>query len=149
MYDPLSFLASFLPSFLHSFLPCFLPSFLPCFLPSFLPWFLPALVTIAENACIFVQARAVDSETKQHRLLETLKLAVRWMSHDTLGKPPIFFSEKTDVYAFGVFIWEIATYVCLSGCMDVFITSFFLSDLASQYLLRFDYAPLHSGLIGW
>lgn len=64
------------------------------------------IVKIADFGC----ARRLDPETGKHRLLETLRLAVRWMGPDTLGKPPLYFSEKTDVYAFGVFLWELASY---------------------------------------
>ena len=37
-------------------------------------------------------------------------MAVRWMAPETLGKHPILFSEKTDVYAFGIFMWELPSY---------------------------------------
>ncbi len=36
-----------------------------------------------------------------------LRLAVRWMAPETAGPGPLHFSEATDVYAFGVFVWEV------------------------------------------
>lgn len=61
------------------------------------------LVKIAD----FGIAHKVDPETKTFRLRGHLRLAVRWMAPETLGGTPILFSEKTDVYAFAVFMWEI------------------------------------------
>lgn len=54
--------------------------------------------------------RPVDPETGKFRLQGQLRMAVRWMAPETLGKHPILFSEKTDVYSFGVFLWEIPSY---------------------------------------
>jgi len=54
--------------------------------------------------------RAVDPETNKFRLSGQLRMAVRWMAPETLGKHPILFSEKTDVYAFGVTMWELPSY---------------------------------------
>jgi hypothetical protein len=54
--------------------------------------------------------RAVDPETNKFRLSGQLRMAVRWMAPETLGKHPILFSEKTDVYAFGVMMWELPSY---------------------------------------
>ena len=61
------------------------------------------LVKIAD----FGIAHKVDPETKKFRLRGFLRLAVRWMAPETLGGSPIYFSERTDVYAFCVFMWEI------------------------------------------
>ena len=54
--------------------------------------------------------RAVDADTGKFRLQGQLRMAVRWMAPETLGKHPILFSEKTDVYSFGVFMWEVPSY---------------------------------------
>jgi len=54
--------------------------------------------------------RPVDKETGKFRLSGQLRMAVRWMAPETLGKHPILFSEKTDVYSYGVFLWEIPSY---------------------------------------
>eukprot|EP00041_Stephanoeca_diplocostata_P030812 m.941208 g.941208 ORF g.941208 m.941208 type:complete len:683 (+) comp23832_c0_seq7:176-2224(+) len=54
--------------------------------------------------------RPVDPDTGKFRLTGQLRMAVRWMPPETLGKHPILFSEKTDVYSFGVFLWELPSY---------------------------------------
>ena len=54
--------------------------------------------------------RPVDPETGKFRLSGQLRMAVRWMAPETLGKHPILFSEKTDVYSFGVLMWELPSY---------------------------------------
>lgn len=38
------------------------------------------------------QTRRVDPTTKKLHLKEQLKLAVRWLPPETLGKPPLYFS---------------------------------------------------------
>ncbi|EDQ85288.1 uncharacterized protein MONBRDRAFT_34315 [Monosiga brevicollis MX1] len=52
-------------------------------------------------------AHKVDPQTQKFRLTGHLRLAVRWMAPETLGGKRIYFSEKTDVYSFGVFMWEV------------------------------------------
>eukprot|EP00039_Didymoeca_costata_P023759 m.8143 g.8143 ORF g.8143 m.8143 type:complete len:664 (+) comp3845_c0_seq1:158-2149(+) len=54
--------------------------------------------------------RPVDPETGKFRLSGQLRMAVRWMAPETLGKHPILFSEKTDVYSFGILLWELPSY---------------------------------------
>eukprot|EP00730_Choanoeca_flexa_P002806 TRINITY_DN11181_c0_g1_i4.p1 TRINITY_DN11181_c0_g1~~TRINITY_DN11181_c0_g1_i4.p1 ORF type:complete len:758 (+),score=224.97 TRINITY_DN11181_c0_g1_i4:94-2367(+) len=61
------------------------------------------LVKIAD----FGICHAVDPETKKFRLKGHLRLAVRWMAPETLGGKRIYFSERTDVYSFAVFMWEV------------------------------------------
>eukprot|EP00043_Microstomoeca_roanoka_P028140 m.16998 g.16998 ORF g.16998 m.16998 type:complete len:759 (+) comp8201_c0_seq2:140-2416(+) len=58
----------------------------------------------------FGVAHHVDPQTKQYRLQGALKLPVRWMAPETLSSTRIYFSEKTDVYSFAVFMWEVFTY---------------------------------------
>eukprot|EP00042_Codosiga_hollandica_P052135 m.656361 g.656361 ORF g.656361 m.656361 type:complete len:704 (+) comp58429_c0_seq2:344-2455(+) len=74
-----------------------------------------SVVKIADFGC----ARSIDPTVGGHLLNESLRLAVRWMAPETLSKTPILFSEKTDVYAYGVVLWEIATYGVLPfGALD-------------------------------
>merc|ERR1712232_1233358 len=54
--------------------------------------------------------RPVDPETGKFRLSGQLRMAVRWMAPETLGKHPILFFEKTDIYSFGVLLWELPSY---------------------------------------
>ena len=54
--------------------------------------------------------RPVDPDTGKFRLSGQLRMAVRWMAPETLGKHPILFSEKTDVYSYGVLMWELPSY---------------------------------------
>ena len=56
-------------------------------------------------------AHKVDPQTQKFRLTGHLRLAVRWMAPETLGGKRIYFSEKTDVYSFGVFMWEVSVFV--------------------------------------
>eukprot|EP00051_Salpingoeca_urceolata_P010320 m.125929 g.125929 ORF g.125929 m.125929 type:complete len:644 (+) comp16665_c0_seq1:154-2085(+) len=52
----------------------------------------------------------MDEETKRFRLTKHLRLAVRWMAPETLGGKRIYFSEYTDVYSYGVTLWELYSY---------------------------------------
>lgn len=44
--------------------------------------------------CIVPQTRPVDPETGKFRLQGQLRMAVRWMAPETLGKHPILFSGE-------------------------------------------------------
>eukprot|EP00055_Hartaetosiga_balthica_P010725 m.46745 g.46745 ORF g.46745 m.46745 type:complete len:732 (-) comp7286_c0_seq4:379-2574(-) len=59
----------------------------------------------------FGTTSALDPETRKFRLNnKVMKLAVRWMAPETLKGSPILFWEKTDIYSFAVFMWEVFTY---------------------------------------
>ena len=51
----------------------------------------------------------MDPETGKFRLKTNARLNVRWMSPDALKT--WVFSEETDLYAFGIVMWEVITYV--------------------------------------
>eukprot|EP00053_Salpingoeca_punica_P015438 m.142385 g.142385 ORF g.142385 m.142385 type:complete len:679 (+) comp16710_c0_seq1:333-2369(+) len=61
------------------------------------------LVKISDFGC----TNKLDPETKTFRLRGFLKLAVRWMAPETLTGKAVFFSEKTDVWAFAILAWEV------------------------------------------
>eukprot|EP01147_Barroeca_monosierra_P003501 gene3501-6127_t len=58
----------------------------------------------------FGKAHRVDPMSGKFHLRGIMQLCVRWMAPETLEGRPIYFSESTDVYSFGVFMWEIYTY---------------------------------------
>lgn len=41
---------------------------------------------------------------------KTMQMSIRWLAHEIMGPPPKCAGEKTDVWAFGVTVWEIFTY---------------------------------------
>lgn len=53
------------------------------------------------------QTRKLDSGKDEYALAKSLKLPVRWMAVESLTRK--IFSQKTDVWSFGVLLWEIMT----------------------------------------
>ncbi|EGD76610.1 TK/HMTK protein kinase [Salpingoeca rosetta] len=58
----------------------------------------------------FGLAKPYDAGKPYFRLRRTLKLSIRWIAVEALQPPPKRLSEFSDVWAFGVTMWEIATY---------------------------------------
>ncbi len=54
-----------------------------------------------------VQAQPLDPRTKTFVMDRPLRLAVRWMAPESAGAGPLTFGESTDMYSFGVLVWEI------------------------------------------
>lgn len=54
--------------------------------------------------------KKMDPETKNFSLRGFLRLAVRWLAPECLSGKPILFSESSDMWAFGVFMWEVYKY---------------------------------------
>lgn len=50
-------------------------------------------------------SRALLSREDKHRLARTLKLPIAWMALESLESK--YFTSKTDVWSFGITIWEI------------------------------------------
>lgn len=61
----------------------------------------------------FGTSHQVDVKTKEFLLLSRMRLPVRWMAPETLRGNQISFSEKTDVWSFGVTCWEIFSYAAI------------------------------------
>ncbi|EGD82461.1 TK/HMTK protein kinase [Salpingoeca rosetta] len=58
----------------------------------------------------FGVAQRVDPSNGKYRLRAPMRLPVRWMAPETLKGKPIYFSERTDIYSFAIFMWEVFTY---------------------------------------
>eukprot|EP00051_Salpingoeca_urceolata_P007962 m.102222 g.102222 ORF g.102222 m.102222 type:complete len:947 (+) comp15499_c0_seq3:291-3131(+) len=71
-------------------------------------------IMVAESSVLkigdFGLTQEISTETGVYTLRDRLKLSIRWMAPETLTGGSKLFSEKTDVYAFGVTTWEIFSY---------------------------------------
>ena len=59
----------------------------------------------------FGLTRVIPAGKKYYRLMHTLKLPIKWMALESIVDK--IFSPKTDVWAFGITIWEILAYAAI------------------------------------
>eukprot|EP00040_Diaphanoeca_grandis_P035098 m.219698 g.219698 ORF g.219698 m.219698 type:complete len:709 (+) comp33302_c0_seq1:191-2317(+) len=57
----------------------------------------------------FGLAHPYDDGKKYYVMRDGLKLSIRWLCVEIMGPPPKIVSEKSDVWSFGVTLWEIFT----------------------------------------